>query len=230
MNLYEIEMEMNRRQNELDKELERIRLSRNARKSHVDIKSEPDRNSEGKDMKIRDYWIRLLYRVSTGTRKIREIFTPVGLIIFGSFTSLFVVLAIATDRYLLLSWPFSHFLSELVAILLIAPGVVLILWSAFHFLKMKGTPVPFNPPAKLVKTGPYRFARNPMLTGVFIMIFGIGFAIKSTSLICLFTPLYIWANVWELKHIEEPELQKRLGEDYIAYQKQTPMFLPTMHC
>jgi protein-S-isoprenylcysteine O-methyltransferase Ste14 len=230
MNLYEIEMEMKQRQNELDKELKRIQLLRAIKKSHVDIKCEPRRNWEGKDMNIRDYWIRFLYRVATGTRKTRKIFTPVGLMIFGAFTSLFVVLAIVTDRCLLLSWPFSLFLSGLVAILLIVPGVALIFWSAFHFLKMKGTPVPFNPPAKLVKTGPYRFARNPMLTGIFIMLFGIGFAIKSPSLICLFTPLYIWANVWELKQIEEPELQKRLGEDYVAYQQQTPMFLPTMHC
>jgi hypothetical protein len=28
--------------------------------------------------------------------------------------------------------------------------------------------------------------------------------------------------------IEEPELLKRLGKDYIAYCQQTPMFLPTM--
>lgn len=35
-----------------------------------------------------------------------------------------------------------------------------------------------------------------------------------------------WINVWELKNIEEPELIKRLGEDYIEYRKQTPMFIP----
>ena len=230
MNLYEIEMAMKQKQNELDKELKRVQLLRAFKKAPLYVESEPHRDSKGKDANIRDYWIRFLYRVATGTRKTRKIFTPVGLMIFGAFTSLFVVLAIITDRCLLLSWPFSHFLSELVAILLIVPGVALIFWSAFHFLKMKGTPVPFNPPAKLVKTGPYKFARNPMVTGVFIMLFGIGFAIKSPSLICLFTPLYIWANVWELKHIEEPELQKRLGEDYVVYQQQTPMFLPTMHC
>lgn len=41
-----------------------------------------------------------------------------------------------------------------------------------------------------------------------------------------FTPLFIWMNVWELKSIEEPELEKRLSIDYIEYRKQTPMFFP----
>ncbi len=38
--------------------------------------------------------------------------------------------------------------------------------------------------------------------------------------------LFIFVNVWELKAIEEPELLKRLGEDYSEYRKRTPMFFP----
>lgn len=65
-----------------------------------------------------------------------------------------------------------------------------------------------------------------MLMGVFLLLFGIGFAIKSPSLVVLFTPLYALAHMWELKEIEEPELVKRLGEDYVAYRRRTPMFVP----
>ncbi len=65
-----------------------------------------------------------------------------------------------------------------------------------------------------------------MLTGVFLLLFGLGFAFNSLSLVCLFTPLYVLANVWELKSIEEPELVKRLGDDYLEYRSRTPMFLP----
>jgi len=35
-----------------------------------------------------------------------------------------------------------------------------------------------------------------------------------------------WINVWELKKIEEPELIKRIGDEYIEYRRQTPMFIP----
>ena len=113
-----------------------------------------------------------------------------------------------------------------VSIPVMALGSAVIAWSAFHFLRVKGTPVPFNPPPKLVTTGPYRHARNPMLTGVFVFLFGLGFGVNSVSLVFFFTPLYVLVNVWELKQIEEPELTKRLGDEYVEYHRQTPMFIP----
>ncbi len=179
-------------------------------------------------MGIRDRWISLLHRAATGTKKTRTLLTPIGVVIFGVFTGLFVILAVLVDRWLSLPWPLSSGLSWLIAAPLIVIGVGVTAWSAFHFLKVKGTPVPFNPPPKLVMTGPYQFVRNPMLTGVFFLLFGIGFAIKSLSLVVLFTPLFVLANVWELKEIEEPELVRRLGEEYVAYQQRTPMFIPGM--
>ncbi len=179
-------------------------------------------------MGICDRWINLLCRAATGTKKTRTLLTPLGMVIFGVFTGLFVILAVLVDRWLSLPWPLSSGLSWLIAAPLIAIGVGVTAWSAFHFLKVKGTPVPFNPPPALVMTGPYQFVRNPMLAGVFLFLFGIGFAIRSLSLVVLFTPLFVLANVWELKEIEEPELVKRLGEDYVAYQLQTPMFIPKM--
>jgi len=67
-----------------------------------------------------------------------------------------------------------------------------------------------------------------MLTGVFALLFGIGVLVGSVSLLVIFTPLFIFVNVWELKVIEEPELLKRLGQDYIEYRKSTPMFFPNL--
>jgi len=179
-------------------------------------------------MSIRERWINFLYRAAKGTRKTRMLLTPIGFILFGVFTGLFVVLAMLTDRWLSLPWPLPGSPSWFIAMLFLIVGTGQMAWSALHFLKVKGTPVPFNPPPELVTKGPYRFSRNPMLTGVFILLFGIGFAVKSLSLIVFFTPLYILANVSELKAIEEPELVKRLGEAYIAYRRRTPMFIPGM--
>ena len=112
------------------------------------------------------------------------------------------------------------------SVLIITSGIFVTAWSAFHFVKVKGTPVPINPPPMVVKSGPYRYVRNPMLTGVFLLLFGIGFAVNSVSLVFFFTPLFVLINLWELKRIEEPELIRRLGNEYIEYKNQTPMFLP----
>jgi len=99
-------------------------------------------------------------------------------------------------------------------------------WSVFHFIRVKGTPVPFNPPPKLVATGPYAYVRNPMLGGIFLFLFGLAFCYRSLALLFCFTPLFILINVVELKLIEEPELEMRLGPAYRRYKKQTPMFFP----
>lgn len=177
-------------------------------------------------MSIRERWVSVLHRAATGTKKTRTLLTPIGVAVFGLFTALFVFLALFVDRVFALPWPISDTVSRLVAVPMMAIGVGVTAWSAFHFLKVKGTPVPFNPPPTLVESGPYRIARNPMLTGVFLLLFGIGFAIKSLSLVLVFTPLFVLANIWELKEIEEPELIRRLGEDYLVYRERTPMFIP----
>ena len=177
-------------------------------------------------MKIREHWINLLHRAATGTKKTRTFLTPVGVTIFGAFTALFVLAAILVDRLLGLPGLLPEGARLPVSIPVMAVGVAVTAWSGFHFLRVKGTPVPFNPPPEVVTSGPYRYARNPMLTGVFLFLFGLGFAFDSFSLVLFFTPLFILINVWELKEIEEPELVKRFGDEYIEYRRRTPMFIP----
>jgi protein-S-isoprenylcysteine O-methyltransferase Ste14 len=139
---------------------------------------------------------------------------------------LFVVAALLVDKFLNLPKLFPKPLNITLSLPVILFGSFLMGWSAFQFLKVKGTPVPFNPPPRLVTKGPFAFVRNPMITGVFILLFGLGILLRSVSLVFLFTPLFILFNFWELKAIEEPELVKRLGSEYVEYRKRTPMFIP----
>ena len=57
-----------------------------------------------------------------------------------------------------------------------------------------------------------------MLSGLFMQLFGLGIALGSLSLVFIFTPLFVIMNVWELKNVEEPELVKRLGREYVEYK------------
>ena len=177
-------------------------------------------------MGFRESWINLIHRAATGTKRTRTLLTPVGVMIFAVFTALFVFAAIIVDRLLQLPRLLPARARLPLSIPVMVVGAAVTAWSAFHFLKVKGTPVPLNPPPQVVKTGPYRYARNPMLTGVFLFLFGVGFGVNSVSLVFFFTPLFVLVNVWELKRIEEPELMKLLGDEYIEYRRQTPMFLP----
>lgn len=164
--------------------------------------------------------------MTTGSRKLRLILTPIVALSYILFAALFVIASLFVDKMFGIprfpETPADLYFSTP----LIVAGLFLIGWSQFNFFKVKGTPVPFNPPPKLVTSGPYAYVRNPMLSGIFFLLFGLGFALKSLSLLLIFTPLFIIFNVMEIKTIEEPELEIRLGKDYIEYRKKTPMFFP----
>ena len=175
-------------------------------------------------MILKTKWIDFLYRVATGSRKFRNLLTPIGAIFYALLTVLFVVVALQVDKFLELPKLLPETLNLVLSLPILSLALFMMGWSVFNFLKVKGTPVPFNPPPKLVTTGPYAYTRNPMLTGIFLLLFGLGVFFRSISLVLLFTPLFIFINAWEVKSIEEPELEKRFGEEYVEYKKQTPMF------
>jgi protein-S-isoprenylcysteine O-methyltransferase Ste14 len=180
-------------------------------------------------MTLKTKWIDILYNVATGSRNVRNFFTPIGAIFFGLLIFGFVIMALHLDRLLGLTDIFPGQLNIILSLPLFSLSLFLIGWSVQNFLKVKGTPVPFNPPPQLVTSGPYAYTRNPMLTGVFALFFGIGIFFGSVSLLFIFTPFFILLNFWELKTIEEPELVKRLGQEYIEYRKMTPMFFPSFN-
>ena len=52
-----------------------------------------------------------------------------------------------------------------------ALGLGLAGWTMRLFAtRGRGTPAPWDPPARLVVVGPYRHVRNPMITGVLLML------------------------------------------------------------
>lgn len=168
----------------------------------------------------------VVYAIARGRRAIRYLLTPIGFVVFLGIIVVFVALCPVLDAFL----NFPHFLSRWsylwISLPVVMCGTLLVMWSIFHFVKARGTPVPCNPPPTLVTAGPYKHARNPMLSGLFILLFGLGGLLRSVSLTFVFTPLFICLNILELKIIEEPELVRRLGDEYINYRKRTPMFVP----
>ena len=175
---------------------------------------------------LRERLIGIFYKAAKGSRRTRNLLTPAGVVFFFGLIALFNFVALQVDKLLGFPKLISTSLNIIVSVPSIVIGLFLMIWSVVHFVRVKGTPVPFNPPPKLVTTGPYARVRNPMLTGVFVLLFGLGVLFRSISLVFIFTPLFILLNVWELKAVEELELEKRLGKDYVEYKKRIPMFIP----
>ena len=103
-------------------------------------------------MGFRERWVCFIHKAATGTKKTRTLLTPFGVTIFGLFTALFVLAAIFVDRLLDLPRLLPEGARLPISIPVITVGIAVTAWSVFHFLKVKGTLVPFNPPSKVVKT------------------------------------------------------------------------------
>lgn len=153
-------------------------------------------------------------------------YTPLFAAFFLLLIVLVILLALKVDAFFDTALPLQYPWNYVVSVPLLASGGFLWGWSVLHFAKAGGTPVPVNPPAKLVNSGPYAYVRNPMLAGVFLILFAVAFYMKSPSLLFVFGPAFICCSILEFKLIEEPELERRLGEQYLDYKRKTPMLIP----
>lgn len=91
----------------------------------------------------------------------------------------------------------------------------------------RGTLAPWDPPPVFVAGGPYRFVRNPMISGVTGVLFG-------EALILLSVPHLAWAasflalNLGHIPLVEEPQLERRFGDSYREYRRHVRRFIPRL--
>jgi protein-S-isoprenylcysteine O-methyltransferase Ste14 len=109
---------------------------------------------------------------------------------------------------------------------LIALGLLLIVQTIALFASVgRGTLAPWDPTIRLVVRGPYRYVRNPMITGVLFVLLGEAALFGSLALLLWFG-LVLAVNAVFLPLIEEPSLQRRFGEEYERYRAHVPRWIP----
>jgi len=176
-------------------------------------------------MSIWDRCAGFVYRVATGNKRLRIILTPVAAFLFYGFIVLSVFASLWVDGWLSLprfNSPWSRGLS----VLLLLPGCLMGGWSIIAFFWTGGTPVPFNPPPRLLTTGLYAYVRNPMFLGGFLFLLGLGVLLGSISLTLIFAPLLMLVYVFYVKAVEEKEMEKKFGREYLEYKERVPRFVP----
>jgi protein-S-isoprenylcysteine O-methyltransferase Ste14 len=170
--------------------------------------------------------INFFYNAATGTRRTRAFLTPLFGSVFLCFILLLIVISFFLNRFLKLPEFMAKPFRLAFSLPFLIGGALLWLWCAGIFFKSKGTPVPVNPPPKLVIHGAYAYSRNPMMTGLFMITAGIGIFFGSIALTFIMMPLFVLMSVLEFKYIEEPELMKRFVQAYIEYKNRTPLIIP----
>lgn|SRR5215469_4862884 len=114
----------------------------------------------------------------------------------------------------------------LIGLLPFCVGVILYFWcaGAFTFIG-RGTPAPIDAPVFLVRSGPYRWVRNPMYIGVLSVLIGEAILFHSLSLVWCVLLAGIAVHLFVVFY-EEPSLRRRFGESYETYLRTVPRWLP----
>ena len=91
----------------------------------------------------------------------------------------------------------------------------------------EGTLAPWDPPRRLVVRGPYRHVRNPMISGVALILFGEAAALVSRPHL-LWALTFLAVNAIYIPLLEEPFLRERFGEAYREYCRNVPPLVPRL--
>jgi protein-S-isoprenylcysteine O-methyltransferase Ste14 len=147
------------------------------------------------------------------------------------------VVVVAIPRWLLGAWStldtrwvdgtLAAAFAHIAGVVVFLCGLALFAWCVSLFARVgEGTLAPWDPTRRLVTVGPYRYLRNPMITGVVAMLLGESMFLGSRV-------IAIWAaTVIAINHIyfllsEEPGLERRFGAAYLEYKSAVPRWIPT---
>ena len=115
---------------------------------------------------------------------------------------------------------------QLLGVVLLAIGLLLFASSLRRFAtEGDGTLAPWDPPRRLVVRGPYRYVRNPMISGVVCVLLGEAALLLSRGLL-QWALLFCAINAVYIPLIEEPMLRERFGGEYDEYRRRVPRLLP----
>jgi protein-S-isoprenylcysteine O-methyltransferase Ste14 len=120
-----------------------------------------------------------------------------------------------------------HNIFALVAgLMLIFTGLYIMILTITKFVRIgEGTLAPWSPTRKLVIEGVYRYVRNPMILGVLTVLSGESIAILSLNIFIWILIFFIINNIWFIFY-EEPDLEKKFGDEYRKYKKNVPRWIP----
>jgi len=117
---------------------------------------------------------------------------------------------------------------QVIGLMLLCVGLLLFVASLRRFVTGgRGTLAPWDPPRRLVVHGPYRYVRNPMISGVVMVLFGESLLLRSPAHL-LWAVTFLGINALYIPLLEEPLLEWRFGAAYREYCRHVPRLLPRL--
>jgi protein-S-isoprenylcysteine O-methyltransferase Ste14 len=159
---------------------------------------------------------------------VKMLFNAVRAAIFGAafiFLWGWVALGVHSRYDETLGFALAGWTRGLGVVVMAVGGVLAFACVATFVTRGEGTPAPFDPPRKFVAAGPYRFVRNPMYIGGFILLFGFGLYEQSPAILVFTLPWLLLAHLFVILY-EEPHLRGTFGAPYEEYCRSVRRWLP----
>ncbi len=125
------------------------------------------------------------------------------------------------------------FIDFTVASVLLVGGLGIVFVAAWNLFR-RGGGAPYGDVVRslqsrnLVKTGPYKFSRNPMILGYALILSSVGLYMGSFAGTLLVPVLALLLLSTWIRLVEERGLQERFGEEYRNYQLTVPFLIPML--
>lgn len=103
-------------------------------------------------------------------------------------------------------------------------GLLVTLWARWTLAGNWSSDVTFKQGHELIKTGPYRFVRHPIYTGILVMC--LGTALDIGKLRCWLALPLMTAAFWIKLKQEERLMLRHFPDEYPAYQNQVKALVP----
>ena len=112
----------------------------------------------------------------------------------------------------------------LVGLVPLAVGIWLLVSARHAFARARTTVMTFDPPTRLVTSGPFSFTRNPMYLGFLLVL--LGAALLAGYAVGFLAPLifFVLAQAWYIP-FEERAAAAAFGGDYDRYRAATRRWL-----
>ena len=125
-----------------------------------------------------------------------------------------------------LGWPrWESDAARAAGVVVMTVGVAIVLHCSRLFARVgRGTPVPLEPPQRLVVTGAYRWSRNPIYVGDVTVLLGL-FLHRGELTLLVYAALFALTAHLVIVWREEPDLRGRFGAEYDAYARRVPRWI-----
>lgn len=120
-------------------------------------------------------------------------------------------------------WPRS-LTAYWIGVALLAAGLGLSVWARVHLGRNWSGSVTVKEGHELIRSGPYRYVRHPIYTGLLAAV--LGSALASGTLRALLGLLIITGALLRKLRVEERFMRETFPGDYQRYSEQTPALIP----